>query len=210
MSYEALLVPPATFSIEDPWTTPAACQPVRLRSATDGHVPRLATSVAAWYDREHLSILFSGTDDHVVANYTAHDDPLYEEDVIEVFLAPQRLTEYFELEVSPNGTIFDARIESPDGNRTTMRADRGWTCEGLVAAVRRVVESDGAITFDVLVRLPFAALERGAPEAGEEWRVNFFRIDRHPGGDEYSAWSPTMKDPADFHVPAAFGTLRFT
>jgi hypothetical protein len=209
MSPEALVVPLAAFSIEDPWTTPAVCQPVRLRRATNGAVPRLATSVAAWYDSEHLSILFSGADDHLVANYLVHDDPLYEEDVVEVFLAPERLTEYFELEVSPSGTIFDARIESPDGDRKTMHTDRAWTCDGLVAAVRRMVESDGGITFDVLMRVPFAALARGTPVTGEAWRVNFFRIDRHPAGDEYSAWQPTMKTPADFHVPAAFGTLRF-
>lgn len=210
MSLEALLVPPAIFSIEDPWTTPAACHPVRLRRATDGHVPRLATSVAAWYDAELLSVLFSGADDHLVANYTEHDDPLYEEDVVEIFLAPERLTGYFELEVSPNGTTFDARIESPHGHRATMHADRSWTCQGLVAAVRRIVESNGGVTFDILVRVPFAALDRARPVAGEEWRANLFRIDRHPEGDEYSAWSPTMKTPADFHVPPAFGTLRFT
>jgi hypothetical protein len=200
MPLEALVVPPAPFSIEDPWITPARCQPMRLR---------WATSVVAWYDEEVLSILFSGADDHVVASYTEHDAPLYEEDVVEVFLAPERLTEYFELEISPNGTMFDARIESPDGERATMQVDRAWTCEGLVAAVRRQVESDGAVTFDVLVRLPFAALGRETPKAGEVWRANFFRIDRHPAGDEYSAWQPTMRTPADFHVPAAFGTLRF-
>jgi hypothetical protein len=209
MSLEALVVPPAPFSIEDPWTTPVRCQPMRLRCATNGEVPRLATSVVAWYDPEVLSILFSGADDHVVASYIEHDAPLYEEDVVEVFLAPERLTEYFELEISPNGTMFDARIESPDGTRATMQVDRAWTCQGLVAAVRRQVESDGAVTFDVLVRLPFAALGRETPEAGEIWRANFFRIDRHPSGDEYSAWQPTMRTPADFHVPAAFGTLRF-
>ncbi len=61
-----------------------------------------------------------------------------------------------------------------------------------------------------LRNMPFAALGRGEPREGETWRVNFFRIDRHPEkGDEYSAWQPTMKNPADFHVPAAFGTIRF-
>ncbi|HEX6158918.1 MAG TPA: carbohydrate-binding family 9-like protein [Thermoanaerobaculia bacterium] len=208
MSFETLLVPRAGFSVEEPWTTPAACRPVRLRCATNGAVPRLVTSVAVWHDGECLSVLFSGADDRIVASYTEHDQPLWEEDVVEVFLAPERQTEYFELEVNPKGTTFDARIESPAGERSSMRTDLGWTCEGFVAAVRTVVESNGAITFDILLRVPFRSLGR-VPLAGDTWRANFYRIDRHPRGDEYSAWQPTMKQPADFHVPAAFGTLRF-
>lgn len=207
---ETLVVPRGAFDMEDPWTAPSACVPTRLRRSTDGAPPRLATSVCAWFDEEHLNVLFSAGDDHVEATHLAHDAPLYEEDVVEVFLAPDELTLYFELEVSPRGTIFDARIESPDGDRTTMQVDRGWTCDGLIATVRRVTEPNGASTVDTLLRIPFSSLGRRAPADGETWRANFFRIDRHDThGDEFSAWQATMKNPADFHVPAAFGVLRF-
>jgi hypothetical protein len=211
MGADTLLVPRADFSIEDPWAFPSACRPVRMRRATDGTAPRLATSFAAYYDSVFLTLLYSGADDHVVATHLQHDAPLYEEDVVEAFLAPATPTEYFELEVSPRGTVFDARIESPDGVRKTMRADRGWTCEGLFAAVRKVVESDGSMTVDTVMRVPFSSLNRNAPAEGEVWRANFFRIDRHPNrGDDFSAWQPTMRTPADFHVVGAFGTIRFT
>lgn len=207
---EILVVPRGSFEMEDPWAMPAACNPVRLRRASDAAPPRLATSVAVWHDAQHLNILFSASDDHVEATLFAHDAALYEEDVVEVFLAPETLTRYFELEVSPRGTIFDARIDSPEGARATMQVDRDWTCEGLIAAVRAVTESGGASTVDTLIRIPFAAFGVSPPRSGDTWRANFFRIDRHPRlGDEFSAWQPTMKNPADFHVPAAFGTLRF-
>lgn len=210
MIAETLRVPRAAFDMEEPWAMPDACTPVRLRRATDGETPRLSTSVAAWYDEQYLSVLFSASDDLLHATYTHHDDPLYEEDVVEIFLAPDGLVRYFELEVNPRGALFDARITSPDGERATMHADREWTCEGLFAAIRKVTESGGTMTVDTLVRIPFAALERARPQSGEEWRANFFRIDRHPRlGDEFSAWQPTMKIPADFHVPAAFGKLLF-
>lgn len=207
---ETLAVPRAPFDMEEPWSTPPGCAPVRLRRATDAAVPRLATSVAAWYDDEAVSFLFSCTDDHIHATYHRRDEPLYEQDVVEVFLAPETLTRYYELEVSPNGTLFDAVIDSPDGDRATMRADRSWTCEGFVAAIRRITESSGTMSVDTLLRVPFASLGRPVPADGEMWRANFFRIDRHAEhGDEYSAWQPTMREPADFHVPAAFGSLRF-
>ena len=207
---ETLVVPRAGFDIEDPWATPRGCSPVRLRRATDAAAPRLSTSVAAWHDAESLTLLFSCTDDHIHATFHQRDQPLYEQDVVEVFLAPDGLTRYFEIEVSPNGTIFDAVIDSPDGVRETMHADRRWNCEGLFVAVRKVVESSGAISLDTAIRIPFPSLGRSQPAAGETWRGNFFRVDRHPEeGDEYSAWQPTRRSPADFHIAAAFGVLRF-
>ena len=201
----ALVVPFALFSIEEPWRVPEVCDRVELRRASDGGAARQRTTVAAYFDDEMLTVVFAGVDDRVVATHLRHDAPLYEEDVVEVFLAPARLEEYFEIEVNPLGTTFDARIESPDGVRSTMKTDLAWTCEGLFPGVRR----DGD-TLDVVIRIPFAALGRTAPGDGETWRGNFFRIDRDPTlGDDFLAWQPTMRTPADFHVPAAFGTLRF-
>ena len=207
---ETLVVPRAAFDMDDPWATPAECAPVRLRRATDASAPRLATSVAVWFDDDCLSLLYSATDDHIRATYYLHDDPLYEQDVIETFLAPDGLRRYFEIEVSPHGVVFDAAIESPNGTRDGMLTDIGWTCEGIFVALRRVIESSGTMSIDTIVRIPFAAIERGTPRDGETWRGNFFRIDRHPEhGDEFSAWQPTLKVPADFHVTGAFGVLRF-
>jgi hypothetical protein len=207
---DVLSVSRGEFSIEDPWSIPKQCEAVRLRRSTDGAAPRLPTTVSAYFDDRYLNVVYSATDDHVVATMTAHDDPLYDEDVVEIFLAPASGSEYFEIEINPLGTAFDARIESPDGIRDTMRADVSWTCEGLRSGVRKLTEAGGLLSLDVVMRIPFKALGREVPADGETWRANFFRVDRHPShGDEYTAWRPTMKNPADFHVTSAFGTLVF-
>lgn len=207
---ETLVVPKVPFDLENPWDAPPAAMPVRLRSAIDASSLRLSTSISLWFDEEALTLLFCGADDHVVATHMVHDAPIYHEDVVEAFLAPELPTRYFELEVSPRGTVFDARIDSPDGERATMRVERSWNCAKLFAAVRRTTEWNGAMTLDTVLRIPFLSLERPVPRDGETWRANFFRVDRHPRhGDEYSAWQPTLRQPPDFHVPAAFGTLRF-
>jgi len=199
---EELRVARAAFVIEEPWRIPDGCTRVALRSATDGAAPRLPTTVAAHHDGTILTIVFTGDDDGVIATHAGHDAPLWQEDVVEVFLAPERPQRYFEIEVNPIGTTFDAVIDSPEGVRATMRADLGWTCEGLFAAVRTTPSS-----LDVVIRIPFASLGAGARDG---WLANFYRIDRsHHHGDEFMAWQPTMKTPADFHVPAAFGRLRF-
>jgi hypothetical protein len=205
MPVPVLVVPRAEFSIEDPWAIPPECEVVLLRRATDGSVPRLATSVAAYCDQDFLTVVFIAADDEIVATYYQHDEPLWQEDVVEIFIAPEGLTPYFEIEVNPLGTTFDARIDSPDGLRATMKTDLAWTCEGLFAALRR----DDGKRVQIVIRIPFASLKKH-PESSDEWRANFFRIDRsETHGDEFSAWQPALKTPADFHVSAAFGALRF-
>jgi len=197
---QSMLVPRATFTFEDPWAIPRGCTPVALRRADDGAAPRLGTRLVLFHDGDCLTALFLGEDDGVAATFLRHDEPLWKEDVVELFLAPERPSRYFEIEVNPLGTTFDAVIDSPDLDRATMTTDLAWTCAGLFAAVRTT-----PATLDVLVRVPFASL--GAKAEGE-WRANFYRIDRG-SPDEYSAWQPTMKTPPDFHVPRAFGGLSF-
>ncbi|HSP32704.1 MAG TPA: carbohydrate-binding family 9-like protein [Thermoanaerobaculia bacterium] len=205
MDGDTLVVPRAEFSIEEPWAIPGACRPVDLLRSTDGTRPRLATRVAVYRDKSFLPVVFAGQDDGVVATHLEHDAPLWQEDVMEIFIAPADLKTYFEIEVNPLGTSFDARIVSPEGVRQSMSPDLAWTCNGLLAAVRRTPS-----TFDLLMRFPFESLGVEAPRRGSIWRANLFRVDHDAvRGDEYSAWRPTMKTPADFHVTAAFGRFEF-
>jgi hypothetical protein len=148
-----------------------------------------------------LCVRFDGKDDGVVATYTGHDEPLWKEDVFEVFLSPrQNPTVYYEFEVNPLGALFDARIESPQLHRMTMRVATEWDCPGFEARVTR-----REARWSASLRIPLDPLldEGAAPE----WRANFYRIDRG-AADEFSAWSPTFADPPDFHVPERFGILR--
>jgi hypothetical protein len=42
-----------------------------------------------------------------------------------------------------------------------------------------------------------------------EWRANFYRIEGQNEPRFYSAWQPTHTMKPNFHVPSAFGRLRF-
>jgi len=198
-------------SIDDPWAVPDACVAVPLVASDSGAAPRLTTTIAAYHDGGTLYALFRGADDEeVVASMLERDDPLYEEDVVELFLAPGDSHVYFEIEISPIGTIFDARIESPRGIREGMRVDPSWTCEGLTSMIRLDRRPRGEGTLETLICIPFQSLIAEPPPPGSRWRANFFRIDRSPAnGDEYLSWQPTLRKPADFHVTSAFGELEF-
>jgi hypothetical protein len=197
---------------EEPWPGLA---PLALAPSHGGVAPAgfQATALRLCHDGERLYVAFRCDDLDVWGSYTGRNQPLYEEEVVEAFLAPGGdPRRYFELEANPLGAWFEARIESPDGRRATLRADRDWVCAGWERAVRvhgDLARRDGRHQgWSVEWAIPFAALGAPPPAPGERWRANFFRIDR-AGGGQFSAWSPTFADPPDFHVPDRFGVLVF-
>ena len=173
--------------------------PLPLVDASDGSPPRLTTAVRVGTRAGALLVRFDGRDHGVLATMTKRDDPLWKEDVFEVFLSPEDPpTLYYEFEVNPLGALFDARIESLEGRRETMRVDVSWNCPSLSARVRR---REGL--WSAVLKIPLSPM---APGGAPVWRANFYRIDRGDP-DEYSAWSPTLANPPDFHRPDRFGFL---
>jgi hypothetical protein len=178
---------------------------------------------ACWTDT-HLYIAFQCVDRDIWGTCARRDDPLYEEEVVEAFLAPTGdVRYYYEFEVSPRNIIFDASVHSPDLNRRTMRVDTAWNCPGLQTAVRlhgplrdtppntRTPEHPNTLSrwWSVEIAIPFAAFHgAGSPRPDDAWRANFYRIDRAEP-PEFTAWSPTLEDPPNFHVPERFGFLVF-
>ena len=180
--------------------------PISLSDARTGARPRLSTTFRVGLRGRTLCVRFDGRDAGVVATHTARDAPLWQEDVFEIFLSPrERPTVYFEFEVNPLGALFDARIDSPELRRESMRTAQEWDCPGFEARVTRRGDR-----WSAMLRVPLDPLLEGPPP--EIWRANFYRIDRGgaDGLDEFSAWSPTLADPPDFHVPERFGELRMT
>lgn len=173
---------------------------ITLSDTVTGAAPRLTTAVRVGYRAGALHVRFDGRDAGVVATYSRRDEPLWKEDVFEVFLSPlPEPAVYYEFEVNPKGALFDARVASPEGRRATMQVEVGWNCPGLRARVR--VRAD---RWSALLTIPLAPMDPTG--AARLWHANFTRVDRGQT-DEYSAWRPTFCDPPDFHVPARFGRL---
>ena len=176
-----------------------------LVDARDGRPPRDRTIVRAAASPRALHVLFECDDRDVWATHARRDAPLWDEEVVEVFVAPgsRDPDRYVEIEISPAGVLFDALVFNPDGRRETMRVDRAWTLPGLVGRTSRT----GPTSWSAELSIPWRSVGRiGEPDGS--WRANLYRIER-PRGEkaEHSAWVPTGVDPADFHKPARFGRL---
>ena len=125
-------------------------------------------------------------------------DHLWERDVAETFLQPDPTQPhaYKEFEVSPNGLWIDLAIApnaKPDLNS-------GMT--------RSVFLDDKAHTWAAELAIPMKALTESFNSAAV-WRVNFFRVEGKEEPRGYYAWRPTHSPQPNFHVPSAFGRMRF-
>ena len=159
-----------------------------------------------WSPR-HFGVLFNAAQDGtpVVSPAPVLDRKtigLWERDVCELFLAKggKFAGSYLEFEVAPTGEWLDLEITAaPDGRETEWDFDSGMECAASIEAGRVVMA----------VRIPWEAFgER--PNAGSAWRGNLYRAVGAGETRGYLAWSPTLTETPDFHVPERFGTFIFT
>jgi len=179
---------------------------IRFVETKTGKAPRLVTIAEAFWSPGSgcLYFRFTGEDDEAVSTMTNHDDPIFNEDVVEVFISETgSLHRYKEFEVSPANVRFDAIIHNDLKGGIRVYTDWhavGWRTETSYDRQKS--------KFTSVWEIPFCNFEGGLPSVGDEWRMNCYRIDRSSRfGDEYSAWSPTGE--IQFHIPEAFGMIRF-
>lgn len=127
---------------------------------------------------------------------------LWDYDVCELFIAPDASQPecYFEFEVAPTGEWLDLAVCQRLGERET-----DWNFHSGMTAAARITASN----ITIAMRVSWEALGR-VPQAGEKWRANLFRCVGAGGATRgYLAWQPTLTEEPGFHVPAAFGWIRF-
>jgi alpha-galactosidase len=73
---------------------------------------------------------------------------------------------------------------------------------------RSVFLDDKAHTWAAELAIPMKALTESFNSAAV-WRVNFFRVEGKEEPRGYYAWRPTHSPQPNFHVPSAFGRMRF-
>lgn len=188
----------------------ASARPVELVRSLDGGKPSLRTVARLAYDDRYLYVSFDCEDPDVWGTLRHRDDPLYTEEVVEIFIdADGDGKTYDEIEVSPNNTVFDAYFPA---RRQGM--DTSWD-SGVKSAVkvRGTLNdpSDRDEGWSVEMQIPIARLAsvpHVPPRKGDRWRFNLYRLE-HLGRTrvEGYAYSPPLV--GDFHQLSRFAWLAF-
>jgi hypothetical protein len=189
-----------------PWEEVPSLPPFIL---ANGSAPATQqTTVRVVYDDTHLFVRYDCDDHDIWGQAKARDSAIYDEEVVELFIAPGEAhpTYYFEFEVSPIGTLLDLDVVSPNLERRGLKGNFAWDCPGLQWSAER---NDAANHWRAYIVVPWRSIGATGTTLPPHWRANFYRIERPRGqAPEFSCWSPTMSEPADFHRPAYFGHLQ--
>jgi len=165
------------------------------------------------WDDENLYVAYYCHDKHIAAAVVERHGPVSLDDAVEIFLSPNpdKLRNYYGFEMNAIGTMLNfIRADwykgpfnwDPDGVRfrTSFHGlrvkrdapeDKDWILE--LAIPLRNFEKDAA-------HMP--------PREGDTWRLNLNRAGGKTNA-QYSTWSPVASDRPNFHVPEAFGLVRF-
>lgn len=190
-------------------------------------VPRLQTRAKMLWDDEYLYIAADLEEPHVWATIARRDATIYQENDFEVFIDPDGDThQYYEFEINALGTEWDLLMVKPyrDGGPFIS----AWDIAGLQTAVRVWGSindpSDEDQGWSVEMAFPWGVLaeatqKRVPPRDGDQWRINFSRVQWALADDagQYVkiegrspnnwVWSP--QGLIDMHYPEKWGFVQF-
>ena len=196
--------------------------------------PYLATRVKMLWDDEYFYFAADLEEPHIWATLKARDSVIFQDNDFEIFIDPDGDTHaYYELEVNAYATPWDLMLVQP--YRDGGPAIHGWDIAGLLVGVdlRGTINdpSDRDDGWSVEIAIPWEILKEAAPErrrprAGEQWRVNFSRVQwqtdvrdskyvkrlNPPTGkplpEDNWVWSP--QGAINMHMPERWGFVQFS
>ncbi|HKE60012.1 MAG TPA: carbohydrate-binding family 9-like protein [Pyrinomonadaceae bacterium] len=187
------------------WDKASAVAITQLWSGQKASASRHAVAQICW-SAAALHVRFIGQQNEpLVVNPNPVTDRktlgLWDRDVCEIFIAPDSANpqRYFEFEAAPTGEWVDLGIViTPAGRETEWDYASGMQTHAIVEPNRIVIG----------MKIPWSdqILE---PTVGDEWPVNLFRCIGPDEATRYLAWRPTRTPEPNFHVPGAFGWLKF-
>lgn len=188
-----------------------------FKHSTDGIAVDFETNVSINSDDKYLHIAFDCLQDDFVEqnNMVVHNDPLYNQEVFEVFISPgnEDSKHYLEIEINPNNALWVGTINNPTlGEETqTLEGMIGHEDAGILhKAIKSVNSWSGKLS------IPWTLIGK---DTKGQYRINFYRIRSNQSHEEanwtcnaetcnFVCWNSTLsgESPA-FHRPKRFGFL---
>ena len=160
-----------------------------------GEPAQTATRFAAVRDAANLYVFIACTEpnrDQIRMNFTGHDDSLWANDCVELFIDPtDNRQEYAHIVVNPAGATYDAWV-----------VQGGLSQDSSFESAAEAATQVNAWNWTAEIKVPFAGLRIDA-EANSTWAFNVAR-EKKTDPAELSAWVSTGHG---FHRPDKFGRL---
>jgi hypothetical protein len=196
--------------------------------------PRFRTMVKMLWDDEFFYFGAYLEEPQIWATLTKRDSIIFQDNDFEVFIDPDGDTHnYYELEMNVLNTVWDLFLVKP--YRDGGPAIHAWDIAGL----RTAVKTNGTLndprdtdrSWTVEIAMPWEILKEAnspetAPKAGDQWRVNFSRVEHRttvkngayekaadpgtgrPLPEDNWVWSPMGL--INIHYPEMWGCVQFS
>jgi hypothetical protein len=174
--------------------------------------PKLKTDVRSRWTNKNLYFLFVCPYEqaNLRPNPQTEKDTstLWEHDVFELYIGSNfdDITKYHELQVSPQGEHLDGKIDATVprvGVGNEWEWESGWKTKARHDTANKVWYGE--------IQLPIASIDQRPPKAGNEFRINVYRLQgpnppTRPPTRDFVAWLPTGEYHP--HRPLKFGRLK--
>lgn len=167
--------------------------------------------VSLRWDKDFFYIYFVVSDQHIWGTYKKDNDPIYNEEVVEAFVAfgDEVPKHYLETQFSPNKVKFTANISNPTGNRNDKEFKIEFTNIAGLEFSQEIINDGGkeiapAGEWKTFIKIPAKAIKGSDFKTKDKLRANFYRIDGYPKQNSFQALNPNFENPANFHVPNKF------
>jgi hypothetical protein len=193
----------------DEWTKGARTE--SFTNTQTGEEGAFRATARVMYDESNLYVAFEVADTFLKSSFQKPDDHLWEQDAVEIMLDPDGDgRDYFEVQASPLGVVFDTRYNSP--REPKPWGDMSWQSKAQVKVEAKGSandeEADEGYTVEMAIPWSsFAPEVKSPPHAAEIWRVNFFVMDAQKIGMRTVGWSAPRVP--DFHTLNRFGQVLF-
>lgn len=198
------------FQNENVWNT---IEPVWFIPNKEEELKEKSWFKVAW-NTDYLLFYFWIEDEDIQAEMINHDDHLWLEEVMEIFIdADDNPKTYYELEWNVLNTLLDLYVLNPNLNRTVIRQWWSWDCEGILSAVNVQGTISNSTDVDkgwyLEVAIPFSEIQSAKnipPIQGDIWR---FDVTRREGTEESGTFQKSSWLPPSAHFPLSYGKLIF-
>ncbi len=181
--------------------TPVIAENGPLGTPTPGHRTEIRSR---WTDR-NLYFLFTCPYEKLhlkpEPSSSTETNKLWEWDVAEVFIGTDfnNINKYKEFQVSPQNEWVDLDID-----RGHPKPEGGWRWNAEGFEVKARLDKENKVWYGEM-RIPIASVDARPAKAGNEMRINFYRLQGPPPKRSGIAWQPTGRP--SYHTPEAFGRL---
>jgi cellulose/xylan binding protein with CBM9 domain len=181
------------------------------------------TEAKLLWDGKFLYVAFDNQDTDIWSNLTKRDDKLWTQEADELMIdADGNGKTYVELQVAPNGNVFDTYLpeyRKYEDSIDPKRKPYSWNSKmqakvAIDGTLNKREDKDKVWTVEMAIPLEdVKGLDKASavkipPTVGDKWRINMFRMDVPQGKPQQaSGWSPPMV--GDFHALDKFGDLVF-